>query len=57
VDSWLTDHRAITMTGLSRLETLQSVRAGVLEVASYQAGPADGPPVLLLDGFPCDIHG
>jgi hypothetical protein len=35
------------------------VRAGVLEVAYYQAGPADGDPVLLLlllRGFPDDPH-
>jgi pimeloyl-ACP methyl ester carboxylesterase len=31
------------------------VRAGVLDVAYHQAGPADGPPVLL-HGFPYDIH-
>lgn len=43
-------------TGLRRLEPLQRVRAGVLEVAYYQAGPADGQPVLLLHGFPYDIH-
>lgn len=32
------------------------VRAGVLEVACHMAGPADGPPVLLMHGFPYDIH-
>ncbi|OGB34948.1 MAG: alpha/beta hydrolase [Burkholderiales bacterium RIFCSPLOWO2_02_FULL_66_35] len=32
------------------------VRAGVLEVACHLAGPADGPPVLLMHGFPYDIH-
>jgi pimeloyl-ACP methyl ester carboxylesterase len=46
----------MTTTGLPRLGPLQSVPAGVLEVASYQAGPADGPPVLLLHGFPYDIR-
>jgi pimeloyl-ACP methyl ester carboxylesterase len=45
----------MTTTGLSRLEPLQNVRAGILEVAYYQAGPADGDPVLL-HGFPYDIH-
>jgi pimeloyl-ACP methyl ester carboxylesterase len=35
-------------------ETL--VRAGVLDVACHMAGPADGPPVLLMHGFPYDIH-
>jgi hypothetical protein len=37
----------MTTTGLSRLEPLQNVRAGIQEVAYYQAGPADGDPVLL----------
>jgi pimeloyl-ACP methyl ester carboxylesterase len=47
----------MTATGLPRLEPLQSMRAGVQEVAYYQAGPADGDPVLLvLHGFPYDIH-
>ncbi len=32
------------------------MRAGVQEVAYYQAGPANGDPVLLLHGFPYDIH-
>jgi hypothetical protein len=33
------------------------VRAEVLEVASFPAGPADGDPVLLLlHGFPYDPH-
>jgi hypothetical protein len=29
---------------------LCTTRAGVLEVAFYEAGPADGPPVLLMHG-------
>jgi len=35
---------------------LQTVQAGVLDVAYFEAGPADGPPVLLMHGFPYDIH-
>ena len=35
---------------------LRQVRAGVLDVAYHESGPADGPPVLLLHGFPYDIH-
>jgi pimeloyl-ACP methyl ester carboxylesterase len=39
-----------------RLEPLRHVDAGVLNVAYYEEGPADGPVVMLLHGFPYDIH-
>ncbi|WP_249779784.1 alpha/beta fold hydrolase [Bradyrhizobium sediminis] len=39
-----------------RLEPLHHIEAGVLNIAYYQAGPADGPVVMLLHGFPYDIH-
>ena len=39
-----------------RLEPLRHVEAGVLDIAYYEAGPADGPVVMLLHGFPYDIH-
>lgn len=35
---------------------LRRIEAGVLEVAYFEAGPATGPPVLLMHGFPYDIH-
>jgi len=41
---------------LPLLNTDTRVRAGVLEVACHLAGPADGPAVLLMHGFPYDIH-
>ena len=40
----------------TRLEPLRHVDAGVLNVACYEAGPASGPAVILLHGFPYDIH-
>jgi pimeloyl-ACP methyl ester carboxylesterase len=39
-----------------RLEPLRHVDAGVLNIAYYEAGPVDGPVVMLLHGFPYDIH-
>jgi pimeloyl-ACP methyl ester carboxylesterase len=39
-----------------RLEPLRHIDAGVLNVAYYEQGPADGPVVMLLHGFPYDIH-
>jgi pimeloyl-ACP methyl ester carboxylesterase len=35
---------------------LKRIEAGVLHVGYAEAGPADGPPVLLLHGWPYDIH-
>nr|WP_312016953.1 alpha/beta hydrolase [Bradyrhizobium jicamae] len=39
-----------------RLEPLRHVDAGVLNIAYYEAGPASGPVVMLMHGFPYDIH-
>ncbi len=41
---------------MNRLEPLQHVDAGVLNIAYHAAGPTEGPPVLLMHGFPYDIH-
>jgi pimeloyl-ACP methyl ester carboxylesterase len=33
-----------------------SISTKVLEIAYQESGPADGPPVILLHGFPDDVH-
>lgn len=42
-----------TRTGFA---SLRQVTAGPLDIGYAEAGPADGPPVLLLHGWPYDIH-
>ena len=39
-----------------RLEPLRHIDAGALNIAYYEAGPPNGPAVVLLHGFPYDIH-
>jgi pimeloyl-ACP methyl ester carboxylesterase len=44
------------MTASAAFGALRQADAGVLSVGYAQAGPAEGPPVLLLHGWPYDIH-
>ena len=36
--------------------TIRQIHAGLLDVSYAEAGPAGGPPVILLHGWPYDIH-
>ncbi|MFM2087118.1 MAG: hypothetical protein RLZZ237_1987 [Pseudomonadota bacterium] len=38
------------------LAPIKQIRAGELDVGYFEAGPADGKPVILLHGWPYDIH-
>lgn len=38
------------------MQTLKHIPAGVLAIGYQEWGPADGPPVFLMHGFPYDIH-
>ena len=42
--------------GRSSFARMKRIRAGVLDVAYAEDGPADGTPVLLLHGWPYDIY-
>ena len=46
-------HATIGRTSFARMKR---IRAGVLDVAYAEDGPADGTPVLLLHGWPYDIY-
>ena len=35
---------------------LKQINAGALSIGYAEAGPADGPPIILLHGWPYDIH-
>jgi pimeloyl-ACP methyl ester carboxylesterase len=41
---------------LQPLPATRRIQAGVLDIGYHEAGPTDGPPVLLLHGFPYSIQ-
>jgi pimeloyl-ACP methyl ester carboxylesterase len=43
-------------SGRTSFDSLKQIDAGVLNVGYAEAGPANGPPVILLHGWPYDIH-
>ena len=47
---------AIKQRANTSLGGLKQIEAGVLNVGYAEAGPAGGPPVILLHGWPYDIH-
>ena len=38
------------------MQMVKSIRTKLLEIAYHESGPADGPPVILLHGWPSDPH-
>ncbi|WP_416423475.1 alpha/beta hydrolase [Pseudomonas sp. App30] len=46
----------ITVGSHTSFGALKHVKAGLLDVAYAEVGPADGPVVILLHGWPYDIH-
>jgi len=51
-----TPARAASGTATGSLGALKQVDAGVLNVGYAELGPPDGPAVILLHGWPYDIH-
>lgn len=47
---------ALSMAKAATFAPLKTVRAGDLEVGYAEAGPSGGAPVILLHGWPYDIH-
>ena len=38
------------------IKNLKHVNAGDLSISYYEVGPTNGIPIILLHGFPYDIH-
>jgi pimeloyl-ACP methyl ester carboxylesterase len=51
-----TDGPGAKSSANTRFASLKQINAGLLNVGYAEAGPANGPPVLLLHGWPYDIY-
>jgi pimeloyl-ACP methyl ester carboxylesterase len=51
-----TDPPGMTPGTNTSFGALKQIHAGLLDIGYAEAGPVDGPPVILLHGWPYDIH-
>ncbi len=52
----MTEEYGMTKPSGNMFDSIKQIDAGVLNVGYAEAGPANGPPVILLHGWPYDIH-
>ena len=54
--SSLTNEATTVVSSVGSFSALKEIEAGVLNIGYAELGPIDGPPVILLHGWPYDIH-